>query len=286
MIPMRSEAMAQILSEAQPYIQKYRGKTVVVKYGGNAMTSNLLKSAVMSDLVMLTLFGIRVVLVHGGGPEINKMLAKIGKEPKFIGGLRYTDEETMDVVQSILAGKVNKDLVALLKTKNGKAMGLCGMDDGMLQCKKITGGVDLGLVGEITHVDTTLIETALNGGYIPVIATVGVDKEGQAYNVNADTAASFIAIALDAAKLVSMTDVAGLLRDKDDEETLIAEVQTDSVNGLVEAGIIAGGMIPKIQSCVDAIKGGVREAVIIDGRISHSILLETFSDRGSGTLFY
>lgn len=286
MIPMRNEAMAQILSEAQPYIQKYRGKTVVVKYGGNAMTSQLLQSAVMSDLVMLTLFGIRVVLVHGGGPEINKMLAKIGKEPKFIGGLRYTDEETMDVVQSILAGKVNKDLVALLKTKNGKAMGLCGMDDGMLQCKKIESGVDLGFVGEITHVDTTLIETALDGGYIPVIATVGVDKNGQAYNVNADTAASFIAIALNAAKLVSMTDVAGLLRDKNDEETLIAEVQVDAVHGLVEAGIIEGGMIPKIQSCVNAIKGGVHEAVIIDGRISHSILLETFSDRGSGTLFY
>ena len=272
---------AQVLAEALPYIQKYYGKTIVVKYGGNAMISEELRRAVISDIILLHLVGIRVVVVHGGGPEITDMLKRLGKPSKFVDGLRYTDQETMDVVQQVLCGKVNKDLVAKLR---GRGVGLCGMDGQMLRCTELDP--QLGHVGEIVHVDATLIASLLDGGFIPVIATVGMDDLGQAYNVNADTAAAQIAIALKAEKLVSMTDIAGLLRDKDDESTLIPEVEVSEIEGYKSAGIIAGGMIPKIGGMADAIYQGVHEAVIIDGRVPHSILLELFSNRGSGTRFY
>lgn len=278
---MKNEQMALLFSEATPYIQKYHGKTMVIKYGGNAMINETLKNAVMNDLVTLTLLGVRVVLVHGGGPAINQMLDKVGVESHFEGGLRVTDAPTMEIVQQVLAGKVNKDLVALL---HGRGVGLCGMDGQMLRCTQ--KDEKLGYVGEIDRVDTTLIENLLDSGFIPVIATVGMDDEGNAYNVNADTAAAQIAIALKAEKLVSMTDIAGLLRDKNDEATLIPEVEVSEIEGYKAAGIIAGGMIPKIQGMADAIYQGVHEAVIIDGRVLHSVLLEMFSDRGSGTLFY
>ena len=267
---MKNEEMALLFSEATPYIQKYHGKTMVIKYGGNAMINETLKNAVMNDLVTLTLLGVRVVLVHGGGPAINEMLKKVGVESHFNNGLRVTDD-----------AKVNKDLVAKLR---GRGVGLCGMDGQMLRCTELDPA--LGHVGEIIHVDPTLISTLLDGGYIPVIATVGMDDLGQAYNVNADTAAAQIAIALKAEKLVSMTDIAGLLRDKDDETTLIPEVEVSEIEGYKAAGIIAGGMIPKIGGMADAIYQGVHEAVIIDGRVPHSILLELFSNRGSGTRFY
>ena len=281
---MKNEEMARLFSEATPYIQKYHGKTMVIKYGGNAMINETLKNAVMNDLVTLTLLGVRVVLVHGGGPAINEMLKKVGVESHFAGGLRVTDDATMEVVQQVLAGKVNKDLVAILNRTGGKAIGLCGMDGQMLRCTQLDP--QLGHVGEVIHVDTTLIQSLLDGGYIPVIATVGMDDLGQAYNINADTAAARIAVALRAEKLVSMTDIAGLLRDKEDESTLIPEVEVSEIEGYKAAGIIAGGMIPKIGGMADAIYQGVHEAVIIDGRAPHSILLEMFSDRGSGTLFY
>ena len=278
---MKNEEMALLFSEATPYIQKYHGKTMVIKYGGNAMINETLKNAVMNDLVTLTLLGVRVVLVHGGGPAINEMLKKVGVESHFAGGLRVTDDATMEIVQQVLAGKVNKDLVAKLR---GRGVGLCGMDGQMLRCTELDP--QLGHVGEIVHVDPTLISSLLDSGYIPVIATVGMDDLGQAYNVNADTAAAQIAIALKAEKLVSMTDIAGLLRDKEDESTLIPEVEVSEIEGYKSAGIIAGGMIPKIGGMADAIYQGVHEAVIIDGRVPHSILLELFSDRGSGTRFY
>ena len=278
---MKNEQMALLFSEATPYIQKYHGKTLVIKYGGNAMVNDDLKLAVMNDLVTLTLLGVRVVLVHGGGPAINSMLKKVGKESKFVGGLRYTDEETMGIVQQVLAGQVNKDLVALLK---GRGVGLCGMDGQMLRCTELDPA--LGHVGEIIHVDPTLISTLLDGGYIPVIATVGMDDNGVPYNINADTAAAEIAIALHAEKLVSMTDIVGLLYDKNDESTLIPEVEVSEIEGYKAAGVIAGGMLPKIEGMADAIYQGVHEAVIIDGRVPHSILLEMFSDRGAGTMFY
>ena len=279
---MKNVQMAQLLSEATPYIQKYHGTTMVVKYGGNAMINEELKSAVMNDLITLTLLGVRVVLVHGGGPAINRSLKAIGHESHFVDGLRYTDDVTIKVVQQVLAGEVNKDLVSLLR---GRGVGLCGMDGQMMLCRK-TSGKDLGFVGEVESVDTRLIDRLLSDGFIPVIASVGMDENGVAYNLNADTAAAAIAIGLKAQKLVMMTDIAGLLRDKDDESTLIPTVEVSEIDGYKDAGIISGGMIPKIEGLADAIYKGVGEAVIIDGRIPHSILFETFSDRGSGTLFY
>ena len=279
---MKNEEMALLFSEATPYIQKYHGKTLVIKYGGNAMVNDALKLAVMNDLVTLTLLGVRVVLVHGGGPAINHMLTKVGKESKFVGGLRYTDGETMSIVQQVLAGQVNKDLVALLK---GRGVGLCGMDGHTITCTRKTD-VDLGYVGNVERVNTTLIEHLLDDSFIPVIATVGMDENGTPYNINADTAAAAIAIALHAEMLVSMTDIAGLLQDKDDDATLIPEVEVSEIAGYKEAGVISGGMLPKIDGMADAIYEGVHEAVIIDGRVPHSILLELFSDRGSGTRFF
>ncbi len=277
------EALIQVMGEATPYIKKYQDKIIVVKYGGNAMINDSLKEAVMQDLLLLNQIGVKVVLVHGGGPEISQGLKLLGKESQFINGLRVTDKETMDVVQQMLAGKVNKSLVALLK---GKGIGLCGLDGNMLQCEKLQSEHDLGFVGEIKAVNTALLHFALNSGFIPVIATIGGDEQGIAYNINADTAACEIAIALGASKLVSMTDIAGVLRDRFDESTLIAEIDVDEVPNLVAQGVIAGGMIPKIACCVDCVKAGVSEAAIIDGRLPHAILLEMFSQEGNGTLFY
>lgn len=275
---------AQVLVSALPYIQKYYNKIVVVKYGGNAMTSGELKDAVMTDVVLLSLVGIKVVLVHGGGPEINDMLKRVGKESKFVNGLRYTDKETAEIVQMVLAGKVNKDLVALLNQHGGNAIGLCGMDGGMIECEKKTSE-DLGFVGHINGVNTKVILDALDSGYIPVISTVAADENGDVYNINADTAAAKIASALDAESLILMTDIRGLLKDKEDESTLIPQVDASEVPQLIRSGIISGGMIPKIECCVEAIRRGVEKSLIIDGRIPHSIMIELFSDEGIGTMF-
>ena len=274
---------AQTLVEALPYIQKFTGKTVVVKYGGNAMISDELRKAVMSDIILLNLVGIRVVMVHGGGPEISDMLKKLNHSSHFVDGLRYTDEVTMEVVQSILCGKVNKNLVAQLNRLGGKAVGLCGMDGGLFQAVQLDE--KYGLVGEITTVNPEPVFTALESGYIPVVATVaqGTDKD-TSYNVNADTAAAKLAAALGAEKLILLTDIRGLLRDPKDEETLIHVVQVDDVAKLTEEGVISGGMIPKMQCCVDAIQNGVERVHILDGRIPHSILIELLSDRGIGTM--
>lgn len=285
MLKVENNIRSQILIDALPYIQKYNNKIIVVKYGGNAMTSDELKHAVMSDVVLLSLVGIKVVLVHGGGPEINEMLDKVGIESKFVNGLRYTSEETMEVVQMVLAGKVNKNLVALLEKHGGKALGLCGMDGSMIKARKKLDGGDLGLVGEITDINTKPILDALDNGYIPVISTIGVDDNSQAYNINADTAAAKIAASLNAENLILMTDIRGLLKDKDNEETLIPVVNVSEVPILVRQGIISGGMIPKIECCVEAVRRGVSRSFIIDGRIPHSILIEMFSNEGIGTMF-
>ena len=275
---------AEVLVHALPYIQEYTGKIVVIKYGGNAMINEDLKDSVMMDIVLLSLIGVRVVLVHGGGPEITDMLKKIGKESVFVDGLRVTDRETADTVQMVLAGKVNKSLVARIENKGGNAIGLSGMDGRMIEAR--VKDARLGFVGEITKVNVAPILDVIDKGYIPVVSTVGCDREGNVYNINADTAAAEIAIALHAEKLVSMTDIVGLLYDKDDESTLIPEVEISEIEGYKAHGVISGGMIPKIEGMADAIYEGVHEAVIIDGRVPHSVLLEMFSDRGSGTLFY
>ena len=278
-----SDLKASILIQALPYIQKYYGKVIVVKYGGNAMINEELKEAVMGDVVLLSLIGIKVVLVHGGGPEINDMLKKINKKSEFINGLRVTDKETMDVVQMVLAGKVNKSLVQLINQKGGRALGLCGADGEMIITKRLD---DVhGFVGEITEINTKIIDDALNNGYIPVISTIGCDREGNTYNVNADTAASRIAGALKAESLISMTDIIGLLQDVNDPSTLIKAVNVSEVKELINDGIISGGMIPKVDCCVDAIRRGVNKSFIIDGRVPHSILIEVLTDEGIGTMF-
>ncbi|WP_312695229.1 acetylglutamate kinase [Caproiciproducens sp.] len=276
---------ARVLVQALPYIQKYAGKTVVVKYGGNAMVNENLKDAVMSDIVLMQLVGINVVLVHGGGPEISGMLKKIGKESRFVGGLRVTDGETVDIVQMVLAGKVNKDLVQLLERHNGRAIGLCGLDGGMIKAKKLAAQEDLGFVGEITQVNTEIISRSTANGYVPVIATVAGGKNGEVYNINADIAAARIAAEMGAEKLILMTDIRGLLRDKDDESTIIPLVNVSDVPKLQNQGIICGGMIPKVDCCVEAVRRGVSRANILDGRVPHSILIELFSDEGIGTMF-
>ena len=281
-----SQDRANVLARALPYIQKYAGKTIVIKYGGNAMINEELKAAVINDINLMQLVGINVVLVHGGGPEINDMLKKIGKESKFVNGLRYTDEETVGIVQQVLAGKVNKDLVQLMQKTGGKAVGLCGLDGSMLVAEKLQGEADLGYVGEITQVNAQIINDQISCGYIPVISTIATDAENsQVYNINADIAAARIAAELNAVKLILMTDVRGLLRDKDDENTLIDVVKLSDVPQLKADGVISGGMIPKIDCCVDAVRRGVGRAHIIDGRIPHSILIELFSDEGIGTMF-
>ena len=274
---------ARVLAEALPYIQKYYGKTIVVKYGGNAMISEELRHAVISDIILLHLVGIRVVVVHGGGPEISEMLKKVGKESKFVDGLRYTDEETMDIVQQVLCGRVNKNLVATMNRLGGRALGLCGMDGGMFLAKKMDERY--GMVGEITNVDPSPVEDALNNGYIPVVSTVAQGEDAEtAYNINADTAAAKLATALNAEKLILLTDVRGLLRDPKDESTLIPALQISNVPALVREGVISGGMIPKIDCCVESVRSGVESAVILDGRVPHSILIELLSDEGIGTM--
>ena len=279
---------AQVLVEALPYIQRYYGKTVVIKYGGNAMISDELRRDVINDIILLRLVGINVVVVHGGGPEINELLKKTGKESKFVNGLRYTDEETMDVVQMVLCGKVNKNLVSTLNRAGGQAVGLCGLDGGMLKAvRRQENGVDYGLVGDITEVNPKVIQDAIHDGFIPVISTVaqGIDAD-TSYNINADTAAAKIAIAVGAVKLILLTDIRGLLRDKNDEETLISQVRLDEIPELVGQGIISGGMIPKVGCCVDAVENGVKRTHILDGRIPHSILIEVLSHAGIGTMIW
>ena len=274
---------AQVLAEALPYIQKYYGKTIVVKYGGNAMISEELRRAVISDIILLHLVGIRVVVVHGGGPEITDMLKRLGKPSKFVDGLRYTDQETMDVVQQVLCGKVNKDLVATLNRMGGRALGLCGMDAGLFQARKLDE--KYGLVGEVVQVDPAVVNDALAVGYIPVVSTVAQGVDGEtAYNINADTAAAKLAVALHAEKLILLIDVRGLLRDPKNEDTLIPEVGLSQVPGLVKDGVIQGGMIPKVDCCVEAVRSGVKNTIILDGRIPHSILIELLSDSGIGTM--
>lgn len=274
---------AQTLVEALPYIQKWTGKTIVIKYGGNAMISDELREAVMSDIILLTLVGIRVVVVHGGGPEISAMLQQLHIESRFVDGLRYTDEATMDVVQSILCGKVNKNLVAQINHLGGRAVGLCGMDGGMLKAKQLDE--KYGLVGEIVEVDPDAVRNALNAGYIPVVSTVAQGADGvNAYNINADTAAARLAAALKAEKFILLTDVRGFLLDPKDESTLVHSVKASQVPELIQNGTITGGMIPKMECCVDAIERGVNRVHILDGRIPHSILIELLSDDGIGTM--
>ena len=274
---------AEILTQALPYIQKYNHKVIVVKYGGNAMINEELKEAVMGDIVLLSLIGIKVVLVHGGCPEITDMLGKIGKKSEFVNGLRVTDQETVDIVQMVLAGKVNKNLVNHLQCMGGKAIGLCGMDGHMIKAKKIDE--KLGFVGDITDVDVSVIQDVLEKGYIPVISTVGYDLEGNTYNINADTVAARIAGELKAECLISMTDIVGLLKDKDDPSTLISKVYVSDAPKLMRDGVISGGMIPKVNCCIEAIRRGVGKVFIIDGRVPHSILIEILTDEGLGTMF-
>ncbi len=274
---------ADVLTQALPYIKKYYNKIIVVKYGGNAMINDELKDAVMGDIVLLSLIGIKVVLVHGGGPEITEMLSRVGKKTEFVDGLRVTDRETVDIVQMVLAGKINKNLVNLIENKGGKAIGLCGIDGHMIKAEQLDER--LGYVGEITDVNVTPILDVLEKGYIPVISTVGCDDEGNSYNINADTAAARIAGHLGAESLISMTDIEGILRDKNDPSTLISKIYVSEAPQLMREGVISGGMIPKVNCCIEAIRRGVNRVFIIDGRIPHSILIETLTDEGIGTMF-
>ncbi len=273
---------AEVLTEALPYIKKFVGKTIVVKYGGNAMINDQLKQQVMEDITLLWLIGVKVVLVHGGGPEISDMMNRLGKEPVFVDGLRVTDKESVEIVQMVLAGKVNKTLVVQLQSKGGHAVGLCGIDGGMLEAQ--IKDERLGLVGKITKVRPQPITDVLEKNYIPVISTVASDREGNVYNVNADTAAAYIAGALGAERLIMMTDIAGILRDKDDPSTLIPEITVEQADKLYAEGIISGGMIPKVDCCIEAIKKGVKNVIIMDGRVPHSILMELLTDEGAGTM--
>ena len=274
---------AQVLVEALPHIQKYNGKIVVVKYGGNAMINEELKHDVMRDMVLLNLIGVKVVLVHGGGPEISAMLKRVGKESQFVDGLRVTDEETSEIVQMILAGKINKSLVAKLDNLGGQAMGICGMDGGLIKARMIDER--LGYVGEIVSVNPQPIHDLLEKGYIPVVSTIGCDETGHVYNINADTAAAAIAASLKAESLISMTDTPGLLMDAKNPDTLIHRIDLKGAEKLKEEGVISGGMIPKIDCCTQAIREGVRKVFIIDGRIPHALLMETLTDEGLGTMF-
>ncbi|MEG1509189.1 MAG: acetylglutamate kinase [Clostridia bacterium] len=280
-----NETKAKILVDALPYMQEYYNKIIVVKYGGNAMINEELRNAVMCDVVLLSLVGIKVVLVHGGGPEINEALEMIGHKSYFVNGLRYTDKITADVVQMVLAGKVNKKLVSLLQNNGGKALGLCGIDADMIKVKKMEGEVDLGFVGEITSINTKPILDALNNGYIPVIATVGCGENSQPYNINADTAAASIASALKAENLILLSDIKGLLEDKNNEETLLPVVKIDQIEALTKNGVISGGMIPKVACCKKCLQNGVSKVFIIDGRQKHSIIIELFTNQGIGTMF-
>ena len=274
---------AETIVHALPYIQKYYNKVVVIKYGGNAMINEELKQAVMNDIVLLSLIGVKVVLVHGGGPEINDMLKKIGKKSEFVNGLRVTDAETIDTVLMVLAGKVNKSLVNLIECIGGKSVGLCGLDGHMIEAEKLDE--DLGFVGKITDVNIEPITDLLDKGYIPVISTLGYDKDGHVYNINADTAAAKIAGAMKAESLISMTDICGILLDKDDPSTLLTNINTEKAHELMEQGVIQGGMIPKVECCLDAIHLGVNRVFILDGTKPHAILMEMLTDEGVGTMF-
>ena len=273
---------AEILTQALPYIQNYNKKTIVIKYGGNAMINEELKQQVMEDIILLRLVGVRIVLVHGGGPEITDTLAKIGKETVFVDGLRVTDKETADVVQMVLAGKINKSLVNLLQIKGGKAMGISGIDGNLITAKP--KDPRLGYVGTITDVNVEPIIDLIRHHYIPVVSTVARDEEGNVYNINADTAAAYIAGALEAECLISMTDIAGILKDKDDPSTLIPKITVSEAKNLFENGTISGGMIPKVECCLEAIARGVKKVFIMDGRVPHSLLIETLTDEGAGTM--
>ena len=273
---------AEVLVQALPNIKRYNGKTIVVKYGGNAMIDDSLKAQVMEDVVLLALIGVKVVLVHGGGPEINGLMEKLGKKPEFVDGLRVTDAETMDIVQMVLAGKVNKTLVNLLENKGGRAVGLSGMDGRLIEA--VQKDPRLGFVGEVVKIHPAPITDLLEKGYIPVVSTIGCDRSGNAYNINGDTAAAYIAGALGAERMLLMTDIAGILRDKNDPASLIPEMTVDEAAHLREEGVISGGMIPKVDCCVKAINAGVKRVVIMDGRIPHSILMELLTDEGAGTM--
>ena len=273
---------AEVITQALPYIKRYNGKIVVVKYGGNAMINEELKEQVMEDIVLLSLIGIKIVLVHGGGPEISEMMDKLGKKPEFVDGLRVTDKETINIVQMVLAGKVNKTLVNLLEMKGGKAMGISGMDGRLIEAK--VKSEKLGYVGNITKINIAPVVDLLEKDYIPVISTIGCDRNGNSYNINGDTAAAYIAGALNAERLIMMTDIAGILRDKDDPETLIPAVTIKEAEQLREEGIISGGMIPKVDCCIEAINEGVKNVTIMDGRVPHSILMEILTNEGAGTM--
>lgn len=273
---------AEVLTQALPYIRQYSGKIVVVKYGGNAMINEELKQQVMEDIVLLWLVGVKVVLVHGGGPEINRLMERLGKEPVFVDGLRVTDQETMDIVQMVLSGKINKTLVNLLEMQGGRAMGISGIDGGLI--KALPKDPRLGYVGRITGVDIRPVMDMLEKGYIPVISTLGCDEQGKAYNINGDTAAAFIAGALGAERLIMMTDIAGILRDQHDPSTLIPKLTVDEARELYSSGVISGGMIPKVDCCIEALNRGVESVIIMDGRVPHSILMEILTDEGAGTM--
>ena len=273
---------AQILTQALPYIRRYNGKIVVVKYGGNAMINAMLKHQVMEDIVLLSLIGVKVVLVHGGGPEISETMQKLGKKAEFVDGLRVTDQETVDIVQMVLAGSINKTLVNLLQMNGGKAMGISGMDGRLIEAK--IKDERLGFVGDVVHVNIEPVTDLLEKGYIPVISTIGCDRDGNTYNINGDTAAAHIAGALGAERLIMLTDIAGILRDCNDPASLIPAITIDEARKLREDGVISGGMIPKVECCIDAIHRGVKNAIIMDGRIPHSILMEILTDEGAGTM--
>ena len=281
-IKVTNAQRAEILTQALPYIKEYYGKTIVIKYGGNAMINEALKEQVMEDIVLLHLIGVNVVLVHGGGPEITETLAKIGKESKFVGGLRVTDKETVDVVQMVLAGKINKSLVNKLGINGGKAIGISGLDGHMIKAEM--KNEELGYVGKITEVDVTPITDLIGKGYIPVVSTIGCDDKGNVYNINADTAAAFIAGNMRAERLITMTDIEGILKDKNDPHSVIPEIDIKGCYELFETGIIGGGMIPKVECCIDAIRKGVKTVTILDGRVPHALLIEMLTDEGAGTM--
>ena len=273
---------AQILTQALPYIRRYNGKIVVVKYGGNAMINAMLKHQVMEDIVLLSLIGVKTVLVHGGGPEISETMQRLGKKAEFVDGLRVTDQETVDIVQMVLAGKINKTLVNLLQMNGGRAMGISGMDGRLIEAR--IKDERLGYVGDVVHVNIKPVTDLLEKGYIPVISTIGCDRDGNTYNINGDTAAAHIAGALGAERLIMLTDIAGILRDRNDPASLIPAITIDEARQLREGGVISGGMIPKVECCIDAIHRGVKNAIIMDGRIPHSILMEILTDEGAGTM--
>ncbi|MBQ9369459.1 MAG: acetylglutamate kinase [Clostridia bacterium] len=280
---LSNKERAEVLTEALPYIKRYVGKIVVVKYGGNAMINEALKEQVMEDVTLLSLIGVKVVLVHGGGPEISAVMNKLGLSPTFVDGLRVTDKDTVDVVQMVLAGKINKSLVRFLESKGGKAMGISGIDGKLIVAKQ--KDEKLGYVGEIEKINIKPVFDLLEKGYIPVVSTIATGEDGQTYNINGDTAAAYLAGALSAKRLIMMTDISGVLRDKDDPSSLIPEIHISDAERLYQEGIISGGMIPKVECCITAIKQGVKRAIIMDGRVPHSILMELLTDEGSGTMF-